>query len=97
VATAAAIFGYLCVLAHYAWRVVGWQKYYATPELRIPRAEEAVYVLAMLVCGLLAGQAVRQARRLAAGYSVTVEAGPAAEAATETPGAAAAPTRAEGT
>jgi len=56
--------------------VVGFQKYYATPALRIARSEEAVYVLSMLVTGLLAGQMVRQARRLAAGYPVTVAAAP---------------------
>jgi hypothetical protein len=98
-ATAAAVFGYLCVLGHYAWRVVGYQKYYATAELRIPRSEEAVHVLALLVCGLLAGQAVRQARRLAAGYPVTVEAGPALlseERPAEDSATAAAPAAAEG-
>jgi hypothetical protein len=72
VATTAAMLGYLCVLAHYAWYVVGFRKYYATPELRIPRSQEAIMLLALLVSGLLAGQIVRQARRLAAGYPVTV-------------------------
>lgn len=70
--TAGAIAGYLCLLAHYAWYRIGWEKYYATPEVRIPRGEEAVYVLALLVAGLLAGQFVRQARRIASGYPVTV-------------------------
>jgi hypothetical protein len=72
VATAAAMLGYLCVLGHYAWYVVGFRKYYATPELRIPRAHEAIMLLSLLVCGLLAGQMVRQARRLATGYPVSV-------------------------
>jgi hypothetical protein len=73
--TTGAVFAYLCLLAFYAWFKVGYAKYYATPELRIPRGEEAVYVLALLVAGLLAGQVVRQARRIAAGYPVTVSAG----------------------
>ena len=69
--TAGAILSYLCLLAYYAWFKVGYAKYYSTPELRIPRGEEAIYVLALLVAGLLAGQAVRQVRRVAAGYPVT--------------------------
>jgi hypothetical protein len=73
--TAGAIAGYLSLLAYYAWFKVGYQKYYSTPELRIPRSEEAIYVLALLVAGLLAGQVVRQARRIASGYPVTVSSG----------------------
>ena len=73
-ATAAAMAGYLCVLAYYAWYVVGFRKYYApeSASLRIPRSDEIIFLLALLVCGLLAGQVVRQARRLAAGYPVAV-------------------------
>jgi len=70
--TAGAILAYLAVLAIYAWGKVGYEKYYATPELRIPRSEEAIHVLALLVAGLLAGQVVRQARRIAGGYAVSV-------------------------
>ena len=70
--TAGAIVAYLALLAFYAWGKVGFEKYYSTPELRIPRSEQAVYVLALLVAGLLAGQAVRQARRIAGGYPVSV-------------------------
>jgi hypothetical protein len=70
--TAGAILSYLTILAIYAWGKIGYDKYYSTPELRIPRSEEAIYVLALLVAGLLAGQAVRQARRVAGGYAVTV-------------------------
>lgn len=75
--TAGAILSYLSLLAFYAWVRIGYEKYYATPELRIPRAEEATYVLALLVAGLLAGQAVRQARRIAGGYPVSVAPGEA--------------------
>lgn len=63
---------YLALLAFYAWVQIGYEKYYATPELRIPRDEQAIYLLALLVAGLLAGQAVRQARRIAGGYPVSV-------------------------
>ena len=73
--TAGAMLSYLCLLAFYAWFKIGREKYYATPELRIPRSEEAIWLIALLVAGLLAGQVVRQARRIAAGYPVTVASG----------------------
>jgi len=64
VATAAAMAGYLFLLGYYAWYAVGYDKYYSTPELRIPRSTEAITLLAMLTCGLMAGQLVRQVRRM---------------------------------
>ncbi len=70
VATGCAIAGYLILLGHYAWYVVGFRKYYSTPELRIPRSQEAIWLLAMLVCGVLAGQVVRQMHRMTARYPV---------------------------
>jgi hypothetical protein len=69
-ATGCAILGYLIVLANYAWYVIGFKKYYSTPELRIPRSEEAIIVLALAVTGIMAGQVVRQIRRIAARYPV---------------------------
>jgi len=65
-ATAVAMAGYLVLLGHYAWYQIGFRRYYATPELRIPRSEEIITLLAMLVCGLFAGQILRQVRRIAA-------------------------------
>jgi len=68
VTTAAAMLGYLFLLGFYAWYLVGFHKYYATPELRIPRSEEAIYLLAMLamlVSGAFAAQSVRKMRRMA--------------------------------
>lgn len=70
--TAGAGLAYLSLLAFYAWVRIGYERYYSTPELRIPRSEEAIHLIALLVAGLLAGQAVRQARRLAGGYPVSV-------------------------
>jgi len=72
VATIGAMAGYAIVLAYYAWWVIGWDKYYATPELRIPRSTEAIWILAMGVAGLLAGQVVRQMRRICTGYPVAM-------------------------
>jgi hypothetical protein len=69
-ATLGAWAGYAAVLMWFAWHVIGWERYYSTPGLRVPRAEEAAWLLAMGVAGLLAGQVVRQGRRLAGGYPV---------------------------
>ena len=63
-ATAAAMLGYLFLLGYYAWYVIGFHRYYATPELRIDRRTEAITLLALLVCGLFAGQVVRQIKRV---------------------------------
>jgi hypothetical protein len=71
-ATTAAMLGYLFVLGHYAWYKVGFHRYYASPELRIPRNQEAITLLAMLVCGLFAGQVVRQMRRLTGGQTAEI-------------------------
>jgi hypothetical protein len=68
VATAGAILGYISVLGYYAWYLIGFDRYYASPQLRIPRGEEAIVCLALIVAGFLAGQSVRQARRLVRGY-----------------------------
>jgi len=62
--TAAAMLGYLFLLGYYVWYVIGFHRYYATPELRIPRSQEAIVLLALLLCGLFAGQVVRQVRRV---------------------------------
>jgi hypothetical protein len=41
-------------------------------EQRLPRAQQIIFLLALGAAGLLAGQMVRQARRLVRGYPVTV-------------------------
>jgi hypothetical protein len=69
-ATSCAIAGYLIILAIYAWYVIGFRKYYSTPDLRIPRSQEAIVVLALAVTGVMAGQVVRQMRRITARYPV---------------------------
>src|SRR5258706_7390095 len=60
VATLGAVAGYAIVLAYYAWWLIGWDKYYSTPELRIPRSSDAIWMLAMGVAGLLAVAVVPQ-------------------------------------
>jgi hypothetical protein len=42
-------------------------------DQRLPRVAQVIVVLALGTAGILAGQSVRQARRLAVGYPVTVE------------------------
>jgi hypothetical protein len=79
-ATLGSLAAYLFLLGHYAFYVVGYARYYASPGLRVPRTQEAVFVLALLAAGVLAGQAVRQARRLAQGRPAAPEVtGPAAD------------------
>ena len=78
VATLGSWVGYAITLMYYAWYQIGWNVYYSTPELRIPRRDEAIFILALGVAGLFAGQAVRQMRRLVAGHAVAVA--PAKEA-----------------
>jgi len=55
-ATAASVAGYVVLLGHAKW--------YA-PAQRLPRQQQVIFLLALLVAGLLAGQVVRQARRAA--------------------------------
>ncbi len=58
-------------LGHYVFFRVGQAAYYAADSpYRVPRAHEVIFLLALGACGLLAGQSVRQARRLVAGYPV---------------------------
>jgi hypothetical protein len=73
VATLACMVGYLFLLGYQAYYLVGYEKYYATSELRIPRTTQITFLLALGGAGLLAGQVVRQARRLASAPRVIVE------------------------
>lgn len=62
--TIAAAITYLMNLAYYAWFVIGGEKYYGDTTARIPRSEQIVVLLVLVTAGLLAGQAVRQIRRI---------------------------------
>jgi hypothetical protein len=75
VATGLAVAGYLFLLGHYVFYQVGYERYYSHPEVRIPRTQEAIFLLGLLTSGVLAGQVVRQARRLAWGLPVASETG----------------------
>jgi hypothetical protein len=55
------------------FQIGGFAAYYSNEKARIPHASEVIFLLAIGACGLLAGQVVRQARRLVRGYPVIVE------------------------
>ena len=71
--TLGAMAGYLLLLGDYVFVVVGVDRYYQ-PDFadRIPRTQEVIFLLSLAVAGLLAGQTVRQARRLVRGYPIVV-------------------------
>jgi hypothetical protein len=63
----------LMVMGHYVFYRVGREAYYADGSpYRIARSSEIVFLLSVGTAGLLAGQVVRQARRLVEGYPVRV-------------------------
>jgi hypothetical protein len=52
--------------------LIGRSDYYESSE-RVPHSWQIIYILALGATGLLAGQGVRQARRLVEGYTVAVD------------------------
>jgi hypothetical protein len=75
-ATLGSVAAYLFLLGHYAFVVVGPQRYYASPELRVPRTQDAVTLLALLTAGLLGRQAAGgQARAPGGEWSAVVAGG----------------------
>ncbi|HWB55117.1 MAG TPA: prolipoprotein diacylglyceryl transferase family protein [Tepidisphaeraceae bacterium] len=72
VATIEAVAGYALVLAYYAWYLIGWTRYYSTPDLRISRTTESIFILSLLAAGAMAGQVIRQVRRMVYRYSPLV-------------------------
>jgi hypothetical protein len=76
VTTFSAMLAALLLLGQYVFVRIGRDAYYAEgaeKTVRIARSSQVVFFLALGACGLLAGQVVRQARRLVEGYPVTVE------------------------
>jgi hypothetical protein len=76
VAALAAMGAYVLLLGHYTYFVIGAERYYERRDLRVPRSQEIILLLALGAAGILAGQTVRQARRLVRGYDVIVAEGP---------------------
>lgn len=69
-ATVGGMLAFVMVVGDYVLRKVGWHAYYASDTLRLPRAQQYLFLLALGAAGILAGQVVRQARRMVQGYSV---------------------------
>jgi hypothetical protein len=73
-ATLGAMVGAVIALGHYIFIRIGRDAYFAPDsQVRIPQSSEVIFLLTVGAAGILAGQAVRQARRLVYGYPVTVE------------------------
>jgi hypothetical protein len=79
-ATLMALAAYGFLLGHYVFYTVGAERYYATASLQVPRTQEAVFALGLVAAGILAGQVVRQAKRLLVGQAATTEAAAARDA-----------------
>jgi hypothetical protein len=65
-------YGFL--LANYAFYQIGYERYYADAALRISRTQEVIFALGLLLAGVLAGQVVRQARRLGGEHAASAAA-----------------------
>jgi hypothetical protein len=65
--TIASMAGYYAALAYYAYFHIGAAAYHADPALRVPKTTQVIVLLGLAAAGLLAGQAVRQTRRLLIG------------------------------
>lgn len=63
-ATLLTLMAYGFLLGHYAFYLIGYEHYYADSALRIPPTQEVIFALGLATAGILAGQVVRQARRL---------------------------------
>lgn len=62
------------LMGYYVYVRIGVDAYYqAGPDVRVAHTAEVIFLLALGLCGLFAGQSVRQARRLVEGYPVLVE------------------------
>ncbi len=71
-ATFGAMAGYMIVMGEYAWHRIGFEEYYTPGPHRIPRVQQFVIEMSLLCAGVLAGQVVRQVRRVASGHAVVV-------------------------
>jgi hypothetical protein len=72
-ATLGAMAAATLMMGFYVYGVVGSAVYYdASQNFHVPRSSEVIFLLALGATGLVAGQAVRQARRLVGGYPVKV-------------------------
>src|SRR5262249_18496388 len=66
-ATLGAMAAVICLVGYQYFFVIGPDNYYVSVD-RVPRAVQIIYLLTLGGAGILAGQSVRQARRLVDGY-----------------------------
>ena len=72
-ATLGAMAAATLMMGAYVFCLIGQADYYApSSPWAVPRPSEVIFLLSLGAGGLLAGQVVRQARRLVQGYPVTV-------------------------
>jgi hypothetical protein len=72
-ATLGAMASAMLMMGLYVFWLVGQADYYDPQKgYTVPRPNEVIFLLSLGAAGLLAGQVVRQARRLVRGYPVTV-------------------------
>ena len=62
----------ICLVGYQYFFLIGPDNYYVSVD-RVPRPVQIIYLLALGGAGILAGQMVRQARRLVEGYDVAVD------------------------
>jgi hypothetical protein len=72
VTTLGAMAASIVLLGYQYFYLIGPAEYYSSGQ-RLPRPAQVIFLLSLGGCGLLAGQMVRQARRLTIGYDVIVE------------------------
>lgn len=65
-------FATLGAVAGYLW-LSGYAKWYGTPELRVPRYYQAIFLLALALAGVVLGQLIRRVRALAEDYAARLE------------------------
>jgi hypothetical protein len=72
--TFGAMLAAVLMMGYYVYFRIGSEVYYQPgSEVRVSHTAEVLFLLALGLCGLFAGQSVRQARRLVEGYPVVVE------------------------
>jgi hypothetical protein len=69
-ATGACVAGYVYLLGFARWgELPGWPK----PDMSVPRYYQIIFVLALVLTGVVIGQVIRRARRLAEHYAQRLE------------------------
>jgi hypothetical protein len=54
--------------------LLGYAKWFAVHDIRVPRYQQAIFLLALVLTGIILGQVVRRVRRMASEYAARVAA-----------------------